>query len=410
MGPIALGTIRTSFVLGGRLVVQAGTLLLVARLLDPEQFGAFAGIAALALILGALSTFGTQWILLDEVSKEPGQREHVLRYAIPTTFLCSCLLLIFYLLLGSWMPVETSVSLNVLLAIGSAEILLQPLLGLMASEHHALGGVARAQLLHMIPMILRLLVATGALMLALHNPLAVYAGGYVVASVLALGIGLVTLPARWPSWRQWRLPRRQECFKSSGYAVINITKSAPAELDKVLAFQLLPLGAAGLYAIGARVVGAITLPVIAMLLAALPRLFREKKARDTPLLLSWMYGGALAYSFLLAIVLWVSAPVFDVIFGEQYQGAGGVIRLLCIAIPGVAMRLVAGNVLMALGSPWMRVGFEVAGMLVLVTTSIALTTQLGTIGLPLAVACSEWAMAIIGGFLTYYVIKKPRGC
>ena len=57
-GPIARGTIRTSFVLGLRLLVQADMLLIVARMLGPHQFGAFAGVAALAVILGTLLTFG----------------------------------------------------------------------------------------------------------------------------------------------------------------------------------------------------------------------------------------------------------------------------------------------------------------------------------------------------------------
>jgi len=39
-GAIAQSTIRTSVVLGLRLAVQAGGLLLVARLLEPQQFGA----------------------------------------------------------------------------------------------------------------------------------------------------------------------------------------------------------------------------------------------------------------------------------------------------------------------------------------------------------------------------------
>ncbi|QJX02113.1 oligosaccharide flippase family protein [Alcanivorax sp. IO_7] len=65
-GPIALGTIRTSLVLGLRLIIQAGTLLLVTRILGPEKFGAFAGVVALAVLLGTLSTFGANIIFLDK--------------------------------------------------------------------------------------------------------------------------------------------------------------------------------------------------------------------------------------------------------------------------------------------------------------------------------------------------------
>ena len=48
-GPIARGTVRTSFVLGLRVLVQAGTLLLIARTLRPDRFGAFAGAPASAI-------------------------------------------------------------------------------------------------------------------------------------------------------------------------------------------------------------------------------------------------------------------------------------------------------------------------------------------------------------------------
>lgn len=68
-GPIARATIRTSFVLVLRLIVQSGTLLLVARMLGQELFGAFAGMATLAVLMGAFSTFGTHLVLLGEASK-----------------------------------------------------------------------------------------------------------------------------------------------------------------------------------------------------------------------------------------------------------------------------------------------------------------------------------------------------
>ena len=77
-GPVALGTIRTSFVLALRLFIQAGTLLLVARMLGPKEFGAFAGISSLAVLLGALSTFGTNMVLFGEISKESTKRNQVL--------------------------------------------------------------------------------------------------------------------------------------------------------------------------------------------------------------------------------------------------------------------------------------------------------------------------------------------
>ncbi|TAN06154.1 MAG: lipopolysaccharide biosynthesis protein [Rhodanobacteraceae bacterium] len=397
-GPIARGTIRTTFVLGLRLLIQAGTLLLVARMLGPHQFGAFAGVAALAVILGTLSTFGTHLVLLGEVSKEPARRANVLPYAVPGTLLCGGILLVIYLLICTFALHESGVAFTVLLAIGITEMLLQPLFGLPIAEHLALGRIARSQLLQTLPLALRLLVAATVFILPLADPLASYAYGYLIASLIALAVATATMPGRWPAFRTWRLPNRTELRDTAGYAALNITATSPAELDKTLATKLLPLSAAGVYAASARVIGAATLPVIAMMLSALPRLFREGQNQPTRTthLLRWIFGAALAYSVALAVVLWFIAPVFDVIFGAKYQGIQHMIRWLCLAVPGMALRLTAGSVLMALGKPWMRVVFEVTGLVILVITAVILTTRLGPIGMPLALACSEWGMTLLG--------------
>ncbi|HET7930338.1 MAG TPA: oligosaccharide flippase family protein, partial [Rhodanobacteraceae bacterium] len=367
-------------------------------MLGPNQFGAFAGIAALALMLGTLATFGTHLVLLGEVSKDPLRRERVLLYAVPTTLVCGGALLAIYLAISTFALRESGVAFHILLAIGITEMWLQPLFGLPAMEHLALGRVARSQLLQLLPLALRLAAAAAVLLLHLAHPLAAYAYGYLAASLIALAVGTATMPGRWPAPGSWRLPTRAELGEAAGYAALNVTAISPAELDKTLATKLLSLATAGLYAAGARIIGAATLPIGAMLMSALPRLFREGWAQPdrTIRLLRWIFGAALAYSTALAVLLWFIAPVFVWIFGEKYTGIQHVIHWLCLAVPGMMLRMAAGSVLMALGKPWVRVGFELSGLAILVAAAFILTQYVGAIGMPLALACSEWGMAVIG--------------
>lgn len=409
-GPIARGTIRTSFVLGLRLIVQAGTLLIVARMLGPDQFGAFAGVAALAVILGTLSTFGTHLVLLGEVSRAPERRDDVLRYAVPSTLLCGGVLLAIFLLICALVLHETGMALGVLLAIGITEMWLQPLFSLPATEHLALGRIARSQLLTTLPLALRLLAAAAVLLLQPSDVLATYGYGYLLASLIALAVVTATMPGHWPRPSSWRLPNRAELRDTVGYAALNITAAGPAELDKTLATKLLPLASAGMYAVGARVISAATLPVVAMMLSALPRLFREgeDQPKRTAHLLRWIFGATLTYSITLAAVLWVAAPVFVWLFGPKYQGLQHTIHWLTLAVPGMALRMAAGSVLMALGKPWMRVGFEVVGLVVLVIAARMLTPHFATISMPLALAWSEWTMALVGGALVLSRLRRAN--
>ncbi|MES1952398.1 hypothetical protein S4A8_16147 [Salinisphaera sp. S4-8] len=397
-GPIARATLRTSVVLGVRLLVQAGTLLLIARLLGPQQFGAFAGIAALALVLGTLSTLGTHLVLLGDISKASRRRDDLLSFALPTTLLCGGLLLTLYLALCVLVLHAADISLQVILAVGVAEILLQPLIGLCVTEHHGLGRIARAQLITLVPLVMRLMVAGGLWVLSPSDTLVIYAYGYGMASVATLALVVQTLPAPWPSPTRWRPPRAVELKEAAGFAALSITKAGPGELDKTLATRLLPLTSAGLYAASARVIGATTLPVTAMALSALPRLFRDGESNSSQAItLSWwMFTCATGYGLALAAVLWMMAPAFGWLFGPAYAGMDQLVRWSCIAVPAIALRLTSGTILMALGKAWVRAAFEAGGLVILMLSSIFLVQHLGLVGMPLALACSEWTMALAG--------------
>lgn len=397
-GPIALATLRTSLILGIRLAMQAGTLLLVARVLGPERFGEFAGVAALAVVIGTLSSFGTNLVFLGEMSKEPGRRMHVLAYALPTTLLCGTLLLAVYLLFAGVCLSASGVSLMVLLAIGAAEILLQPLFAFLSNEHLAMERIARSQVVISLPLVMRLLAASLVFMVDAADPLAAFSFGYLIASAIALSLATATSSAPWPTLRDWRLPSRSELHQSSGYAALAFTACGPGEIDKTLAAVLLTPSSSGLYAAGTRVIGAVTLPVIAMLLSALPRLFREghTQPRETTRLLRWILVAALLYSALITAVLWLAASAFMGLFGPGYEGISQMIQWLCLAVPGMALRIAAGSMLMALGRPWMRAGFEIAGVIVLLVCSLMLTGRLGGTGMAVALACAEWTMAALG--------------
>ncbi len=412
-GPIARGTIRTTFILALYTLVQAGTLLLVARMLGPHQFGAFAGIASLAVFLGTLSPFGTHIVLLAEVAKEPARRDPVLTYAIPTTLLCGSALLAIYLAICMLVLRVAQVPWMVLLAIGITEIWLQALFRLTVSEHQGLGRIARSQLLKTLPMVLRFVAAAGVFIAHPMDSLLVYGYVYPVASLLALLAAVRTFPSAWPALRRWRLPETSELRSNAGYAALGITASGPGELDKTLVAKLLPLSAAGLYAVGTRIIAATMLPVSAMTESALPRLFREGSEHPTRTgrLLLWIFSAALAYSLVIAVVLWLAAPLFEWVFGVKYHGLDHAVRWLCVALPGMALRMSVGNVLMALGRPWVRAGFEIVGVVVLMAAAVPLTARLGVTGMSLALACSEWSMTAIGcasiGITLHHAKRSP---
>ncbi|HZP67278.1 MAG TPA: oligosaccharide flippase family protein, partial [Rudaea sp.] len=311
-GPIARATLRTTGVLFLRLLIQAGALLLLARLLGPADYGALAGATALATMLGMLSTFGTQWMLLAEVAREPARSREMLATALGTTTAIGGVLFAIYasaahLLFGTLGLVPT------LVAIGIAETVVQPLLVVVSAQQQALGHIATSQIVTTAPLSLRLAVIAGLWAAAPERPLAAYAVGYLCAGLAALAAAAWSGRRDWPRLGEWRCARPGELRAATGYAVLGLTSAAPAELDKTLAARLLAPVQAGIYAATARIVMAAVLPIAALMFAATPRLFREQERAGrlvrAILLVSAGYGLALAAFLMLA------APVLAPFFG-----------------------------------------------------------------------------------------------
>lgn len=407
MGPIAKSTIRTSCVLGLRLLIQAGTLLLVARMLGPDEFGVFAGVAALAVLIGTFSTFGTHLVLLGEMSKDLHQREHILSYAVPTTLISGSLLFVLYLGVCELVFADIFLPLSVLVCIGVTETILLPLYVLPTMESLAVGKTARSQLITIFPLGLRMLVAVGILIFTPTEPLLTFAWLYMAMALLALALMKWKNSSAWLSIKQWRIATRAELKHSAGYAALAMTAAGPSEVDKMLAVKLLPMGVTGIYIAASRVIGAATLPVIALLLSAMPRLFRiGDDTKQSKQLILWVFGAVFIYSMCLVGVLWLVAPIFEWLLGVQYVGVADMLSWLCFTVPALALRYSTGSILITMNRPWLRAGFEIVGVLILFIAANLLIPQMGVYGMPIALACSEWVMAIFGGIIVFNVNAK----
>lgn len=411
-GPIARATLQTSLVLGLRLVVQAGTLLLLTRMLEPEQFGAFAALAALAALLGTMATFGTHLTVLRELSQDPSRRDKALPSAFGTTATSGALLLTLYLALSATWLRNVNVAAEVIICIAMSELLLQPFLSIVVIEWHASNRIARAQLLLMSPRILQLGVAATISASNTMHPLVAYAPGHLLAAFVALCFALNMSPNPWPRPHRWRIPSWPEWRANSGYAFLSITGTGPVELDKALAARLLPLDAAGVYAASSRVIGAISTPVLAMMLSVLPRLFHGGAHRSRHLL-RWIFLTACGYGIVAGVAIWWAAPFIEWLFGSRYEGITQNIRWLAVAVPGMSMRFASTNALTALGRPWQRISIELVGLAMMIALSYSLASPSWPQGLIVAIVSTEWAIALWGWtallFYTSNTRCTPRG-
>lgn len=404
--PIARATLHTSTVLVLRVLMQTGTLLIMAHVLGPANFGAFVSMTALAVTMGSLSTFGVHLLLLRQTSCAPNQPATRVATALATTLFISTLLLLLYLLTTLLWLKPADMSFFVVFAIGVSDIIALPLLQIPAALHQGRGQIARSQLILTLPLGFRLLAVSLVLIWSPNDILGVLAFAYVMASFASLPFGLRFMRRDWPPLRDWYLLERSDWRESSGFAALNLTAIAPNELDKTIAAQILPAVDAGTYAASSRVMGPLVLPVLAMMLSALPRLFREHEAsRQNTQLLRITLFAAFGYGVLAAAALWAFAPWIAWLFGEQFAGIEETLRWLALAVPGLTLRYVTSNTLMSSGRPWLRVAIEMIGLLTLLIAALQFAV-LGATGMALALACSEWTMAVCGFVMLYHTRRE----
>ncbi|MDR3323248.1 MAG: lipopolysaccharide biosynthesis protein [Zoogloeaceae bacterium] len=402
-GPIARATLKTSAVLLLRLLVQAAFLLMVTRLLGTEMFGVFSGVAALAVLLGGMANAGTHLVLFSEVSVDPGRRDAVLRYALPISFVAGVSLLSIYVALALPLLWQTGLPIDIALAIGLGESMLQPFIMLIAMEMLAHNKTARSQLLLTLPLFIKLSAVFLIYLFVSENRLQIFSWSYLASIFLAFVIAKRHFSEKWPTWRTWRLPTLSELRHTSGYAILQFTASAPLEADKTLALRLLPLHTAGVYATGTRIICALVLPITAMIYSALPRLYRQhaETSSDKKKLYHWVFLATLVYSISIAIALAVIAPLFTFLFDASYADLTKMLQLLAFVVPAISLQISATNILMGQNRPWARAVLEFSGLMILLITAMTASFTSTESRMPLALGCAEWWLAIVGWVIIY---------
>jgi O-antigen/teichoic acid export membrane protein len=407
-GPLARTTLGTSAILFVRLLVQAGFLLMVTRLLGTELFGVFSGVAALAILLGTLATAGTHLVLFSEVSIDIDRRDTVLRYALAVSLVSSILFLSLYMALALPLLWPTGLPADIAWAIGFGEIVFQPFTMLVAVEIYALNKVARSQLLLTLPLFFKLCAVLLVYFFASEAKLHIFAWSYLISIILAFLIVKYHLPEKWPSWHTWRLPSLTEFKHTLGYATLNFTAYAPLEADKTLALRLLPLHTVGLYATATRIIGALVLPINAMILSALPRLYRQhaEASPDQRKLHRWIFLATLVYGITIAIALTVAAPLLTLLFDTSYAELTNMLHLLAFVVPAISLQTAATNVLMSKNKPWARAALEISGLTVLLIAAVSTYGLSNEARMPFALGCAEWWLAVAGWVVIYRNEKK----
>jgi O-antigen/teichoic acid export membrane protein len=185
---------------------------------------------------------------------------------------------------------------------------------------------------------------------------------------------------------------------------------ALSTLDKSFALLWGGDALAGRYIAANRFVSVAALPVDALVMAALPRLFRavdKPKAAVRALLL--LAAGAGGYGVVMGTVVWLGSGLVPWLLGPSFAESAGAVRLLALYVPLYCLRILGTNALLGLGWKTWRFYSEVLAVAAMAAAIAWRVPAAGLEGAVEAVLCAEAFLgALVWGRLVYGMTRRMK--
>ena len=316
---------------GLRTVFQAVGFILVARLLGVRGFGAFASVVALVSIFVPFAGYGGGQLLIRDVARDPETLAERWRTALWAAVISGGILWMIAVGIAA-LALPRSIPLGLVVCVASADLLLGGFLLASSMAYQGVGRMRRTAQINTLPSLLKFIGVIGLWLLPVApGPMAlgvVYLAAAVIAAIVALLMVRLELhrPAARP--RKQPYPAREAFYFCAGLATRNLYN----DLDKTMLARLSTLEATGTYAAAYRIIEMAYLPVMSMFTATYASFFRVGASglRGCIGLARKLMPASLGYAAVASILVYLCAPLFPYLTGEQYAASVQATRWLAL--------------------------------------------------------------------------------
>lgn len=386
---IARGALVGTGLMAVRVALQAAYLVLTARALSAAGYGQFAAVVSLVSLIAPLAGLGSGTVMVKRVAADPALLSSSWAAALRLTLLSSVVFGAFILPVS--MLVLPGVEWRLGAAIVASEVLGAPLIVAAAAALQAAGHFGAMHSITVVLYVARL--AAGGLVLLWFRPVTpeVFAAGHLAATAIGTVFALATVQwrlrpgyrsaAAQPSWREG-IPYAASSF----IAIVN------SEVDKPLMLRLAGAETVGVFAAAFRLATAVTGPVGALMLAAVPTFFRESAAPPTRAVR--VLALALGYSLVAAVCVVAFAWVAPLLLGPAFAASAGLLQYLAPWLVANAARQIGCAVLTARGRQKLRLMLEGTAAVLSPALNLVLIPVLGAVGAACTVAFTDAMIAV----------------
>ena len=355
---------NTLWMLGGnglKLVIQAIYFILIARSLEPAQYGAFVAVVAIAAIVSPFVGLGTSNLIIRNTARDPESFSRSWGNGLLVTLVSGEVAL--FLVLSCAFLLPSNLHWSVLFLVAAADLIFGSIVAFCGFAFAAGNRFAATAQLNMWSSLSRL-IGLGILVAVVPHPsVEAWAAVYLVATIAtaaaALGWGFTALKKPtlqinliWPELKEG-------VFFSVGLSAQTIYN----DIDKTMLAKLGDLPATGIYGAAYRIVDVSLVPLRSILAAANPGFFRAGHLggiRETRRYMRRLLLKTLAYAMLATVGLLVFAPVIPHILGNQYARSVSALRWLAVLPPIKTVHSFFADTLTGAGHQRLRTIIQIA--------------------------------------------------
>lgn len=375
-----------------RIGLQGISLIVLARVLGANGYGALAGSMALFMTMGQFTGLGSGVALVRHIARQgevSGRFTATMRAHVVSGFL-----LFLIAVPASFVLLQNAMSPVALGLLAAAEIFIVPVLHPVVCRYQAEERMGLSSLVGTLAPVMRLSAAITMVLIGLSD-LEQFAVLYIAWLTPAV------LCALWCAWPRTASRRIEEMSAERAirdglpYAVSAVAMTAGSELDKTVLLRIAGDAVTGPYAAAYRIASAAIQPVNALILAAAPRLFRRSRSGSHQLP-GVMFIAIVAYAVVAAMVLWLFSPFVPWLLGTDFSFAQSLLRVMCVVVITGSLRQYVSVLLTTCDRQGSRNLIEIGGMILSLILLLILVPRYGAYGAIAALAISDLGVIAAG--------------
>ncbi|WP_343574916.1 oligosaccharide flippase family protein [Pseudomonas sp.] len=403
-GRLAHSALITLFWQVVRIGLLAAWMIVTARLLGPDGYGTYSGLASLAITLGAFTGLGLGFVMYQGTVHKPEAFSQYWTNTLLAAFATGLAISLLFLGIGKLLAPITSTT--TLLAIGISETLLFPMITTSAfafSAHERLGW---ATMLPAMTALFRLGGNAAFFYVAPTHSVEQYVWFHAAATFLSALFALTLIHKRLrPEIIQPSIEPRQ-WIDGIGFTFSWSGSNALTSLDKTFTLKFGGAELAGIYSLAYRFVTLATQPIDALVTAAMPRLFAQgAEPAKHPRLLGVLLTVIAIYGVVAGVLVWEAAAVIPLLLGENYTPAVATIQVLALIIPFYGVRVAIGNTLLGRRQKKIKAMVEFTAIPLMGVLMLILLPRYGIAGAAYACISVEVFLAV-ASLLALFALRR----